>query len=310
MASTVEVTIPPELTAHIVEEVQKLPGIIGIKIQHNVSIKPLGDVLTVQVTNRKLPLLMSLLTDHAIGINSNTSISTSRPSSLVSPPSNDIILKDTSESNWEEIEQEIAKESNMTINSMIVMAIAGFIAASGILTNTLHVVIGAMVIAPGFEPLSRIALGITTQSQSWQRGVWDTVKAYAVLIVGAAIATFILYALGTTPSSSTSSYLPPNSLVDYWSSITASALLVSAAASIAGAILLATNRAVLTAGVMIGLALVPAAAMMGIALVDWNMTLLTQGGTRLLIEIALVCGASFLVFMWKRIFIHKRKMLF
>jgi hypothetical protein len=136
------------------------------------------------------------------------------------------------------------------------------------------------------------------------------VKAYAVLIVGAAIATFILYALGTTPSSSTSSYLPPNSLVDYWSSITASALLVSAAASIAGAILLATNRAVLTAGVMIGLALVPAAAMMGIALVEWNMTLLTQGGRRLLIEIALVCGASFLVFMWKRIFIHKRKMLF
>jgi hypothetical protein len=66
----------------------------------------------------------------------------------------------------------------------------------------------------------------------------------------------------------------------------------------------------LTAGVMIGLALVPAAAIMGIALVEWNMPLLTQGGTRLLTEVALVCGASFIVFMWKRIFIHKRKMLF
>ncbi|MBM3492617.1 MAG: hypothetical protein FJX68_19690 [Alphaproteobacteria bacterium] len=44
----------------------------------------------------------------------------------------------------------IGKNSNMTGNALLVMLAAGVLAAIGIATNALHIVIGAMLIAPGY----------------------------------------------------------------------------------------------------------------------------------------------------------------
>lgn len=75
----------------------------------------------------------------------------------------------------------------MTAGKLGVMATAGFLAGLGLVSGTLHLVIGAMVIAPGFEPFSRLALGLIEGSRAWQRGLLDIAKGYAALAAGAAL---------------------------------------------------------------------------------------------------------------------------
>jgi uncharacterized membrane protein len=207
------------------------------------------------------------------------------------------------------METVIAKESNMTVNALIVMAISGVLAAIGLSTNALHLVIAAMVIAPGFEPISRIALGAVSGSRAWQRGLSHTIQGYATLFIGAAATTLVLRALGKAPLEGEASYLSEGVLISYWTSITVSSLIVTAAASIAGAVLIVANRSVLTAGVMIALALVPAATITSMALVMGDLGLSGQGLLRWVIEVGFVAIFSLLVFAWKHARVQRRKMM-
>jgi uncharacterized membrane protein len=86
-------------------------------------------------------------------------------------------------------------------------------------------------------------------------------------------------------------------------------LIVTTAAGAAGAILIATDRAVLTAGVMVGLALVPGAAITGLAAASGEFGLAWSGALRWLVEVAIVMAASLVVLSWKRRSVHRRPAL-
>lgn len=178
MPRIVEVTLPAQQTDSFISRTEKIEQIIGIRVEKGISVHPPGDVVTIAITNRSLPLLMQLLDELGINENPGASVTTSRPESIISKPSAIPITRDSGESSWEEMENLLNRESGMTRNSMVTMAIAGIIAAIGITTNALHLVIAAMVIAPGFEPISRIALGLVSGSRAWQRGLTDTLKGY------------------------------------------------------------------------------------------------------------------------------------
>jgi uncharacterized membrane protein len=198
----------------------------------------------------------------------------------------------------------------MTVNGLAVMSLSGVLAAIGLSNNALHLVIGAMVIAPGFEPLTRISLGAMAGSRSVvRRGLAQTFAGYLALMLGAALAILLMRLLGKWPPGTESSYLPPMQLLPYWSSIEGSSIIVSVAASIGGAVLIAANRAVLTAGVMIALALIPSAAMIGMAAASLDVAMGLKGLLRWAIEVALVLGLSAVVFAWKRHRTHRRAML-
>lgn len=77
----------------------------------------------------------------------------------------------------------------------------------------------------------------------------------------------------------------------------------------AGALVVATNRSVLTIGVMIALSLVPTAAITGMALVTGDWALSGRGLLRWLIEVGSVALFSTLVFIWKRVQVQQRKMM-
>lgn len=281
-------------------------GVVGLRLERGVSVKPSGDLVTVEVLNRSRFELMRLLDSHGVGRAEGTSLTTSELSSIASASFSQLLTRDSSEATWEEMEMMTAKESNMTINALIIMLIAGFVAVAGIATGALHLVIAAMVIAPGFEPLTRIALGIIAGSAAWRRGASDFIRGYFMLIVGAFTAALILPHVGTVLTGSNSSYLPSHSLLSYWTNITATSLGVSALASVAGAVLVASNRSVLTAGVMIALALVPTAALAGMACASLDWSLLAASFGRLAIEVTLVVIGSVVVLGIKRVLLHRR----
>lgn len=306
MPRTVVLTLPVDLTETVIGEIQSVDGIVGVRLERGSSLRPPGDVVTVELLNRALPALLSLFERHGLGTRAGSSLSTSEPVSLVSASAREAIARDSSDASWEDMEGSLAKESNMTLNAMALMFVSGAIAAIGVTTNAIHLVIGAMVIAPGFEPITRLALGCVARGPAWKRGLVDSALAYLVLAAGAGVAALALRASGHHPPGGSASYLPQSSLLTYWTSFTLPSLLVSGLASVAGALLIATNRSVLTAGVMIGLALVPAAsiAVMAALVADWHAA--GAAALRWLVEVGIVTLGSLAVFGWKRHSLHRR----
>lgn len=308
MPRTVQITIPPEKTNELVEEIKKVDGLIGLRVQKGISVKPKGDVITAEVTNNELSGFMHLLSHNKIISNANTSVTTSDPISIISKSSQKRINGDSSECVWEEMQAAINSQSVMTINSMLIMFLLGVIAVIGIVTNALHIVIGAMVIAPGFLPITRISLGIVSQYGDWKNGLTDTVKAYLALLTGAIITASVMHLLGKNLTTGDNSYLPAGVLISYWTNITTSTVLVDIAAAMVGALVIVTNRPVLTAGVMIALALIPATCIIGIGIVagDWEIT--GEAFIRLLLDISIVAVFTAVIFFWKKSTIQRRKM--
>lgn len=304
----IEIVSPSDKSDLLLARLQAIDGVIGTRLQRGASRHPPGDVISADVLNRGLPEVCRLLADQKVGADGSSSFSTSEPKSLVQSSAAEAIARDSSETTWEEIELIIGKESNMTANAMLVMFVSGVIATIGIATNALHLVLGAMLIAPGFLPMVRISLGIVGEGPAWKRGLSDTFKGYAAVVVGAALASLLLISLGKAPLSGEPSYLPAGTLISYWTSITAPSVVVSIVAGMVGAILVATGRSVLTAGVMVALALVPGAAITGMGAIAGDLNAMAGGASRWAVDASIVTIASLLVFAWKRAAVHRRAM--
>lgn len=309
MPRRVEITVPADETEALAGRIAAMRGLIGLRVQVGVSREPAGDLITVEITDRGLPELTGILSERGAGRSSSTSFSTSEPISIVSASSADAIVHDTSDATWEEMEAVIAKNSNANRSTLLVMAISGVLATIGIATNALHIVVGGMLIAPGFQPIVRIALGIVGKSGAWRRGLAHTIQGYLALAAGAAGTALFLQAIGKSPTGSEASYLPAGVLISYWTTISVTSVVVTFVAGVAGALLIATNRAILTAGVMVALALVPGAAIAALAIVSGELDLAASGALRWLTEAGLVLLSSMLVLFWKRARVHRRPAL-
>jgi hypothetical protein len=210
MPRSVEITVPAARTDRVLARVQAVEGLIGLKLQRGVSLEPPGDVIQLETPGRSMPDLLRVLEEMGVAAGPESSISTNEPVTVISPSSSEAILSDDPESPWEEMQVQIARESNMSANGILLMAASGILAAVGIVSGTLHIVIAAMILAPGFEPVARVALGVVARTPDWRRGVSHTARGYAALIAGAAAAHLLLATTGlVTPENA---YVSPDAL--------------------------------------------------------------------------------------------------
>jgi hypothetical protein len=184
MPRTVAITLSPSQTDGLITEIQRLEGLVGLRVQRGISVQPPGDVVSVEVLNRALPSLMRLLDAQSIGRTAAGSITTSEPTSLISASSAEAIMRDSNEATWEEMEAVIAKETNMTVNTLLLMGACGILAVIGIATNALHLVIAAMVLAPVSSPLrgsrSASSPGVRRGGGASPTRLWGTVPSFWV----------------------------------------------------------------------------------------------------------------------------------
>lgn len=309
MPRTVEFTIPAGKVDGLIPHIREIDGLVGLQVQRGASLHPAGDVVTIQITNQSLHELARLLDSREIGREHGTVV-TSEPVSVVSSSLASVIARDTSDATWEEMDAVIARESNMGPNGLLLMFGSGLLATTGIMTNALHIVLAGMLIAPGFEPITRIALGFVSRSEGWKRGIVDTAKAYAMMVAGAALMMLVLLSMDKPSLVGEPTYLGQGELFSYWSQISADSLIISAIGGVMGALLVATKRAVLTGGVMIALALVPAASLAGMSLVVGEWEVFARAAGRWLLEVALVIAGSAAVLFWKQKRVQRRRAAF
>lgn len=136
----------------------------------------------------------------------------------------------------------------------------------------------------------------------------DVLKGYSVLIAGGFFGSLLFALFGKDVLPGSSSYLSAGALVEYWTTISAGSLLVSVFASLAGGIIILTNKSLLTAGVMVALALIPSATLIGMGIYQGNLGLIGTALFRLLLEMAIVTIFTGAIFLWKRQTTHSRNM--
>lgn len=300
MPRTVQITLPGEQTEGLLGELARHEGVLSLRVDRGGGVRPPGDIVTLQVLNRHWADLLKAFERQGIGRADSTSLVTTQLASFCSVEHAAKVTTDSSDSSWEEMEQTLARESHLDISTVLVMFVAGFTAAAGIASGALHVIIGAMVIAPGFEPLVRLVLGAVTRSAAWRRGLVSTAGSYLSLLVGAAAAAGVLKLTGTPLLDGSGAYENNMVLAQYWSTFSVASVSVSILAGAAGAILVIAQRSVLTAGVMIALSLVPAAALVPVAMLAGDFERVGMAALRWIVEVGIVLGTSGAVLLWKR----------
>ena len=292
MPRTMEVSVPSERSLRLVETLHAMDGVVGLSVQTGASKKPEGDIVTVHMTNDSVEAVLGVLCRH---LDDRSSVVSNEPRSVVSASSQKQIDSENDEASWPEMATKLRRETNLTINYVLAMFFAGVIAAVGIWTTTIHLVVGAMVIAPGFEPILRVPFGLLAgNGRAWRKGLSAIAGGYAALIAGAALAALVLPLLKAAP--------PLRELywANFWTSFSATSVLVAICAGAAGAAIIAAHRSVLTAGVMIALALIPTATLTGMALVAGDFDLAGEAAARWLLESALVAGSGGAIFALKK----------
>lgn len=275
---------------------------MGFSVQVGASGATASDVISVQATNDASRVLLSQL--GKAGLLVEGPIVLSEPTGIISPARQELIDRESNEAVWEEIAALLRRDTNVGINFLMLMAVSGAIACIGIVEGTVHIVVGAMLLAPGFEPLVRIAFGALTHGRGTGigSGVRSTLIGYLTLAATAGLCALLLSAMGRLPAGGLSSL----SLVQYWTSIGFGGVLVAILAAIAGAAILASRRTVFAGGVMVALALVPGAAITGMGLALGDLDTAASALFRWTTEAACVLAAGGGVLALKRMILHRR----
>jgi uncharacterized membrane protein len=306
MHRMIEITIQPEHTDSLINELEHLEGVLGLSVQRGASVKPPGDVVTAQVLNRGSDdVLRRVQEAQARGV--RASVATGMLASIIDKEHWRQIKDDVDEELWEEMETGLRHYSHVTSNFLLLMALGGAIAAAGHVWDPVFKVIAwvaASIIAPGFEPLNKIPMGLVMRN--WdvvRRGFYSTASGYGVLIVGAGTMFLVLSWAGEASAQD----LVGNAEVQHLVAITWKSALVSGCAALAGITITASYRETFIAGPLIALALIPTAAAVGAGAAALRPALVMAALLRLGLDMLLIVVLSALFILWKQASVHRRE---
>lgn len=301
MPRIVEISTSAERAESLVRALREIDGVIGIALQRDGSIAPPGDVVSVRTTNEGCRSVLRHL--DAVELADEDTIVTSEPRSVISSRHRDALDAEGNETIWEEMAFMLRRNTNPEQNYLALMTLAGAIAAVGLWTATLYTVVAAMIVAPAFEALTRIPFGLIGGPRRVAlRGVHSTAAGYLLMAAGAAVA-FVLLRIVDPAGTPDLAAMP---LVQHWSTLQASGVLLALFAGAAGAVVVAGQRPVLSTGVQIALALIPSMSIVGMAIVAGDLPLAGRGLGRWAAEVALILIANAGVLGTKQLLVQRR----
>ena len=301
------ISVPSSASDELLASLKRLDQVVSLSVERGASIKPPGDVITVHSLNSHAGDVLRLAEDaHRHG---HVSIGTADLASLIDREHAEALIKDTDEALWEETEVGVRHQSRPTHNYLMLMAAGGAVAATGFLTSPptqTIAFISASVIAPGFEPLAKVPLGMVLGRWiTLFRGLRSALIGYVLIAVMAGLAYLLLDATEVTTSKS----FLASKATDKLTHPTSLDVLVSSAAALAGMTMVASRRFALLAGPLMALALIPSAAMAGVAAAAGKGELIVQALERLGIDVALIFVLGLVVTGGKQLVVHRRRPL-
>ncbi len=205
--------------------------------------------------------------------------------SLPKPEEEERKQEDAATQAREALYEGVEKGVRLDLNFVVLVVLSSLVAAIGLITNNVAVIIGAMVIAPLLGPNLALSLGTAIGDLSLIR------KSVQTLVAGMLLAVAVPAALGMFWSFDVTNHeLMLRTVVG----IDSAALALASGA--AAALSLTTGLSSILVGVMVAVALLPPAAALGLMLGSGNTALATGAGLLLVVNVVCINLASKIVF--------------
>ena len=159
------------------------------------------------------------------------------------------------------------------------------------------------MLAPGFEPIVKIPLGLVLRRfEVAKLGLVSSLVGYAALAAGAAVAFLGLWAGGAVEPDD----FFAGSAAEHLAHPPAPVLLISFCGALAGVVIQAAYRRSVIAGALIAMRMIDAAAGFGIAVAAGRPGFAAEALERLGLDIAFILVAGVAVFWTKQRLVHRR----
>ncbi|MDF2975652.1 MAG: hypothetical protein K0S40_380 [Actinomycetospora sp.] len=302
MHHQIDVTLPADATDEVLGDLEKHDGVLAVTLQRGGSVKPAGDVISLHVLNRSIDSVLTTV-ERARDFGPIT-VATVRTESVVATDAQDAIEDDADESPWEEFERTLRHHGRTSVNYFALMALGGAIAVAGLLSPPVPQALAlaaSAIIAPAFEPVAKFGVALLRGSlYRTRRALVAMLGGYLVLAAAGGVAFLVLRGLGLAKPGVLASSEGVHMVVDP----TAADWLVGAGGALAGLVIVTSFREAVLAGALIALALVPAAALVGIGVVSGDWALALGGLKRTAADMGLVVVLGGAVVLIKDRFIH------
>jgi uncharacterized hydrophobic protein (TIGR00271 family) len=288
---------PPDLTPAVRRLLERESGAVHLSIVLGAAVDPPGDVIEVDIEHASLAAIVSRLEDLGIVRRGSFSFSDVLDARSVAA---DRARRETVSVGaeliaWDEVAARTREDTAATPAYLVLMVIAGVIAAGGILTDNELLIVGAMIVSPDYGPLAGLCVAAVA-------GLRDRLVSsalalsigFAVAAASAGILAWSAQLLGLVPASYTAGERPVTALI---AEPNAASLVVALAAGVAGMIALGQAKSGAVVGVLVSVTTIPAAANVGVALALGNVSEAAGALAQLLINLGglLVAGIGSLV---------------
>ncbi|MDQ2676236.1 MAG: DUF389 domain-containing protein, partial [Actinomycetota bacterium] len=206
---------------------------------------------------------------------------------------------------WEEVETRTSENVELSGSFLAFMAVATLIAAVGILTDQLILIIGAMVVGPEFGPLAGLSVALVhKRSDVARRSILALATGFPLAIACSFCLTLLLDLLGWIPADFTQE---SHRLTEFISSPDEFSAIVAGLAGVAGILSLTAAKSGALIGVLISVTTIPAAANVGIsaALGDAERGLGSLAQLAINLTVIVVAGVTVL-FIQRRLYLRRK----
>jgi uncharacterized hydrophobic protein (TIGR00271 family) len=264
--------VPDDLVDEVMGLLEPSPGVTNLMHLPGAASKPPGDLISCDVAREDASTVLAGL--RSLNLSERGSIAAEYLDAAISRGARD--AERAAEGSpadavvWEEVEGRVEEGATLSVSYLILMTVATIIAAIGVITDSIVLVIGAMVVGPEYGRLAGICVGVVEgRLDLAAKSLLAILVGFPLGILSAAAVTALLVAIGVAPEV----LLPEeHELTLFISDPNWYTVIVSVLAGVVGMLALVGAKSGVLTGVLISVTTIPAAANVGVAAVygDWQ----------------------------------------
>jgi uncharacterized hydrophobic protein (TIGR00271 family) len=254
---------PPALAERVLAVLEQNASVINVIHLPGAARRPSGDVILCDVAREDASVVLSELRElglaeqGTIAIETiDTAISTAARAAeraAAGSPADAVV--------WEEVESRTSESAELSGSFLAFIVLATLIAGVGILTDSVILIIGAMVVGPEFGPLAGVCVALVHRRLALaRRSLIALAVGFPVAIASTYVGTLLLRAADRGPDE-----LADHPATLFISSPDLFSVIVAVLAGVAGVLSLSTAKSGALIGVLISVTTIPAAANVGVA---------------------------------------------
>jgi uncharacterized hydrophobic protein (TIGR00271 family) len=259
------IVTPPDLAARVLEHLHALEVVTSVCHQPGAVLRPEGDLVQCDVPNEAGSLVVETLRQlgleerggiAVIQLDASLSARAEQATEHAGGSSSDAVV-------WETLEARTASSAELSKTFLVFMVVATVLAAIGILTDSVILVIAAMIVGPELGSLAGICVGLTQRrfDLAW-RSFLAILIGFPIATVAAYLATVAFIAVDLAPSEFIHATHPQTAFI---TNPDAYAVIVAALAGVVGMLSLSTANSGPLIGVLVSVTTIPAAGYVGVA---------------------------------------------